>query len=348
MRAEIICIGTELLLGQIVDTNAAFLARELADLGIDLFYKSTVGDNLDRVVATLGQAWGRADLLILSGGLGPTQDDLTREAVAAILGEDLEFNEAAWEEVGAYFNKIQRVLPSSNRRQAMFPKSATIIKNNLGTAPGVLVDKDGHYLVAMPGVPSELVGMWQNEVRPFLEGVLAKVENSVLSSRMIRMVGIGESAMEEEILDLIKDQTNPTIAPYAGRGEVHLRVTAKSPDPLVNLSLIEQTTDLIKQRLGAYIYGYDQDNLETVVGRLLKDRGWHLATAESCTSGLIAHRITNVAGSSAYFWGGVNSYSNQSKLDWLGVSASTLASEGAVSSETAKADGDGNQRTFRG
>lgn len=336
MKAEIVCIGTELLLGQIVDTNAAYLAGELAGLGVDLFHKSTVGDNLERIIATLGQAWERSDLLVLSGGLGPTQDDLTREAVAGLLGEELEFNPEAWEQVCAYFQKTQRSVPENNRRQAMFPRSGRVIPNRLGTAPAMLVEKDEHILITLPGVPSELKGLWETSFKPYLQEKLQREGSPVLSSLLVRMVGIGESAMEEKILDLIKNQTNPTLAPYASRGEVALRITAKSDNEQYNRDLIEKALDSVKERLGSYIYGYDRDNLETVAGRMLKAKAWRLGLAESCTGGLIGHRITNVPGSSDYYLGGVNSYSNHLKMNFLGVREETLAEHGAVSPETAK------------
>ena len=335
MKAEIICIGTELLVGQIIDTNAAFLARGLADLGIDLFYKTTVGDNLERVVASFELAWGRADLLILSGGLGPTQDDLTREALAAFLHEELQFNKEAWEAISAYFNKIQRSIAENNRRQAMLPNSGKMIPNDLGTAPGVLIEKDSRFIIALPGVPFELINMWGTFAIPYLKSLMIREGNPVLTSKFIKMVGIGESAMEERILDLIRAQSNPTIAPYAGKGEVMLRVSAKSMDENQNFQLIESAVDQIKRRLDPYIYGYDTDTLELVIGRLLKSLGWRLAIAESCTGGLIAHRITNIPGSSDYFLGGVTCYSNQLKIDLVGVSAQVLTEYGAVSSETA-------------
>ncbi len=336
MRAEIICIGTELLLGQIVDTNAAYLAKELAELGIDLYHKSTVGDNLERIIATLGQAWERSDLLILSGGLGPTQDDLTRESVAGLLHEELEFKSEAWEQVCAYFKKTQRPIPENNRRQAMFPESGQVIPNQLGTAPAMLVEKDGHILISMPGVPSELKGLWEASFKPYLQKVLQREGPSVLSSLLVRMVGIGESAMEEKIIELIKSQTNPTIAPYASRGEVALRITAKSDNEGYNRELIGKALDSVKEQLGPYIYGYDQANLESVIGGMLRAKGQQLALAESCTGGLIGHRITNVSGSSDYYLGGVNSYSNQLKMKLLGVKEATLVKFGAVSPETAK------------
>lgn len=344
MNAEIICIGTELLLGHTVDTNSAYLARELAELGINLFHKSTVGDNLNRIVSLLRQAWNRSDVLILSGGLGPTQDDLTREAVAELLGEPLEFREEAWEEIVTYFKKIGRPLPESNRRQAMFPASARVLPNRLGTAPGLLVESAGKYLFAFPGVPRELIGLWEEQARPFLKRILTETGHPVLTSKMVRMIGIGESAMEERVMDLIRHQTNPTIAPYVGKGDVLLRITARGDSEADNLRRIDALYQQIRERLGEYIYGTDEETLEEVVGRQLLARGWTLATAESCTGGLIGHRLTLVPGSSSYYLGGVISYSNQLKTQLLQVPEAILREHGAVSEATAKAMAEGVRR----
>jgi nicotinamide-nucleotide amidase len=342
MKAELICIGTELLLGQTADTNAAYLARELADLGIDLYYKATVGDNLQRLAHVLQTAWSRANLLILSGGLGPTQDDLTREAVAALVKETLEFRAEAWRETEAFFQRLQRPLVTGNRRQAMFPPSGQVIPNPIGTAPGLLVDKDDHWVIALPGVPRELRTMWEHSVRPFLQKQREQErETAVLTSKIIRVAGIGESQMEEKVLDLMQNQTNPTLAPYAGQGEACLRLTAKSSSIAENLKLLAGLQAMVESRLAPYIYGYDSDNLETVIGRLLQEKGWNLAVAESCTGGLLAHRITNISGSSAYYLGGINSYSNRLKMDLLRVPEAILTRYGAVSGETAQAMAEG-------
>jgi nicotinamide-nucleotide amidase len=344
MKAEIICIGTELLLGQIVDTNAAYLAGELAGLGIELYHKSTVGDNLSRVEAVLRDAWARADLLILSGGLGPTQDDLTREAVAGLLGETLECNEDALKEIRAFFARMDRPMADSNRRQAMFPPSGRMISNPVGTAPGLMVEKEGHIVAALPGVPRELTVMWEESLRPYLKERLARESPVVLTSQTVRMVGIGESAMEEKILDLIRDQTNPTIGTYANRSDVSLRLTAKGNSEVENQRLIADLLQKIRMRLGEYIYGYDADNLESVIGKLLNARKWRLALAESCTGGLISSRITDVPGSSRYYLGGVNCYSNQLKLQLLSVPEPILAEHGAVSEATVRAMAAGVKR----
>jgi nicotinamide-nucleotide amidase len=344
MKAEIICIGTELLLGQIVDTNAAYLARELAGLGIELYHKSTVGDNLPRVDAVLRDAWARADLLIVSGGLGPTQDDLTREAVAGLLGETLKCNEAALEGISAFFAKMDRPMADSNRRQAMFPPSGRIIPNPVGTAPGLMAEKAGHIVAALPGVPRELTAMWEASLKPYLKERLARENPVVLTSQTVRMVGIGESAMEDKILDLIRDQINPTIGTYANRCDVSLRLTAKGNSEVENQRLIAELLQKIRKRLGEYIYGYDADNLESVIGKLLNTRKWRLALAESCTGGLISSRITDVPGSSGYYLGGINCYSNQLKQQLLSVPEQTLAEHGAVSEATARAMAAGVKR----
>jgi nicotinamide-nucleotide amidase len=229
----------------------------------------------------------------------------------------------------------------SNRRQALFPRSAVMIRNEQGTAPSLLVERDGRILAALPGVPSELRWIWEHELKPFLQKKLISEGSPVLTSRMVRMAGIGESSMETKIIDLIEGQTNPTIAPYAGRGEVKLRITAKSGSAAENESLITATIARIIERLGSNIYGYDDDDLETVIGKLLQSKKWRLATAESCTGGLVAHRITNVPGSSGYYQGGVNCYNNQVKTALLGVSAELLADYGAVSAEAAQAMAEG-------
>jgi nicotinamide-nucleotide amidase len=344
MKAEIVCIGTELLLGQIVDTNAAYLAKELAGLGIELYHKSTVGDNLSRVETVLRNAWARADLLILSGGLGPTQDDLTREAIAGLLGEALECNEAALKGIRGFFDKMGRPMAESNLRQAMFPPSGRMIPNPAGTAPGMLAEKEGHIVAALPGVPRELTVMWEESLKPYLQERLARESPIVLTSQTVRLAGIGESAMEEKILDLIREQTNPTIGTYANRSDVSLRLTAKGNSEGENQRLIAELLQKIRMRLGEYIFGYDTDSLESVIGKLLNTRKLRLALAESCTGGLISSRITDVPGSSGYYLGGVNCYSNQLKMQLLSVPEQTLEEHGAVSEATVRAMAAGIKR----
>lgn len=332
MQAEIICIGTELLLGEIVDTNAAFIAGRLAELGIDLYYKATVGDNLARIVGELRRAWERSRVIITSGGLGPTQDDLTREAIAALLGEELVVDPREVAKMREFFARLGRTMTPNNERQAMFPPSASALPNPEGTAPGLMVEKDGRYLFALPGVPVELERMMRREVEPRLRAVTGAVP---LFSRTLRLVGIGESAMAQAVADLIEEGRAPTVAPYAKRGETRLRLTVRAEDKDQAARMIAPVEAEIRRRLGRHVFGADDDTLEAVVGALLLERGLTLATAESCTGGLIGHRLTSVPGSSAYYRGGVVAYDNAVKTGLLGVPEAVLASYGAVSEETA-------------
>jgi len=333
MRAEIVTIGTELLLGEIVDTNAAFIAGRLADLGVDLFYKTTVGDNELRITQELKRAWKRSDVIITTGGLGPTQDDLTREAIAGLLGEELVLHRESEAGMRAFFARLQREMTENNLRQAMFPRSAEPLKNPEGTAPGLMVRKDGRLLFALPGVPIEMERMFLHEVTPILRSAAGL---KPLFSRNLRMVGIGESMMAQTVADLIDNGRSPTVAPYAKRGETRLRLTVRAADQAEANSLMEGTESEIRRRLGRYIFGTDAETLEGVVGHLLKQRGLTLATAESSTGGLIGHRLTGVPGSSDYYLGGIIAYDNRVKRDQLGVSDVTLRTCGAVSEETAR------------
>ncbi|MGE5599606.1 MAG: competence/damage-inducible protein A [Bacteroidota bacterium] len=341
MQAEIISIGTELLLGEIVDTNAAFIARNLAELGIDLYYKTTVGDNLPRIVAELRRAWERSEIVITTGGLGPTQDDLTREGVAALLGEELVPRPEELAKMREFFARLGRSMSPNNERQAMFPASAEPLPNPEGTAPGLTVARGGRYLFALPGVPVEMERMLIREVLPRLRALTGV---NPLFSRTLRLVGIGESVMAQEVADLIDGGRNPTVAPYAKRGETRLRLTARAADHKEAERLFAPVEAEIRRRLGRHVYGTDGDTLEAVVGRLLRDRGLTLATAESCTGGLVGHRLTNVPGSSAYYLGGVTAYDNRVKTGLLDVAEETLAARGAVSEETARAMAEGARK----
>jgi|CZCB01.1.fsa_nt_gi nicotinamide-nucleotide amidase len=345
MRAEIVCIGTELLLGEIVDTNAAFLARQLAELGIDLYYKSTVGDNLERIVETLERAWQRSDLLLLSGGLGPTQDDLTRFALAQLIGEELTLNEEALAQVEGYFARRQRLMPEINRQQALLPPSARPLPNPRGTAPGIWLEKDGKYIVALPGVPLELKMLMTGEVLPRLRQLLGQ-DHPGLITRVLKTTGIGESALEERITDLLEVRDGVTIAPYVKHGEIHLRLAVKAATRQEGLARMAPLEAALRERLATYIYGADEERLEDGVGRLLLEQGLTLGLAESCTGGLLGHRITEVPGSSAYFMLGIVAYSNEAKKKLLGVEEETLRCHGAVSPETAEAMAKGLRRRY--
>jgi len=332
MRAEIISVGTELLLGQILDTNANYLGQQLAELGVDVHFKQTVGDNDARVRSAVRLALGRADVLLITGGLGPTEDDLTVASVAAELGRPLERHDDIAERIRQFFAHRGRVPSENVYKQALIPAGAHPIPNMRGTAPGVHLDHDGRELFLMPGVPFEMYGMMEGYVVPRLR---ERTGGVVIRSRVIRVTGEGESAVEARIKDLIGGDS-PTIAPYAKLGEVHLRVTAKGTPEDVARQLVAGERAL-RERLADLIYGIDEETLEGVVGRLLTQQSATLAVAESCTGGLIAKRLTDVPGSSAYFLEGIVAYSNEAKRDLLSVPSSVIEEHGAVSAEVAEA-----------
>lgn len=335
VRAEILSVGTELLLGQIVDTNAAYLSKSLSALGIDVFYRVTVGDNTARLADTLRRALDRADLVVTIGGLGPTQDDLTKETIAEVLGDRLVMDPRSEAQIRSFFERRGIPIIPSNLKQALQPESGSPIPNPMGTAPGTLVDRDGKMIMALPGPPGEFIPMVESFIIPYLSRKTAD-SPAVIESRTLRVCGIGESIAEDRIRDLLA-HTNPTIAPYAKSGEVHFRVTAKAPDREAALTMIADLERQARERLGDYVYGIDDQTLEFVVVRMLAERGLTIAAAESCTGGLISHRITNIAGSSEVFLAGAVTYSNQSKTDFLGVPAEMISKHGAVSPEVAAA-----------
>lgn len=332
MNAEIIAVGTELLLGQIVNTNAQFLSQELAALGIGLYYQTVVGDNPTRLAEAVRQALQRVEVVILTGGLGPTTDDLTRETVAEAMGRPLHFDEQIWQVISARMQHFGRQIPENNKRQAMVPAGAKALPNPNGTAPGLTIEADGQLVVLLPGPPREMQPMFLAEVRPRL---VQMTVHGVILSRSLRVIGVGESALDELISDLIAAQSNPTIALYAKLGEVEVRITAKAADDSAASTLIAPIEAEIRQRLGQTIYGVDQETLAGALGRLLALRGWKLALAESCTGGLIGSMITSVPGSSDYFDRGYVAYSDEAKRQMLGIPAKVLEIHGAVSAECA-------------
>jgi nicotinamide-nucleotide amidase len=335
MVAEILSIGTELLLGQIVDTNAAYLGRTLAGLGIDLYYKSTVGDNEARVIETIRRARDRADLIITSGGIGPTEDDLTKECIAQVFDEEFVLDQPSMEHLRAFFARRGYPMPERNAKQAMIYRSGRMIPNPNGTAPGALLEKDGKIVVSMPGPPNEMIPMMENHVIPLLTERLGGTRQ-YLVTRVVRFIGIGESAVEEHVQDLIRS-TNPSLAPLAHTGEVHLRIGAKGESRDAAEALIQPVEAELRRRLGKFIYGVDQTTLEAAVVQLLIQRGQTAACAESCTGGGLGARLTAVPGSSAAFLGGVISYSNEAKTNLLGVPVELLQTHGAVSAPVAEA-----------
>ena len=336
MNAEIVSVGTELLLGQIVDTDAVFLAKMLSGLGISIYHRSTVGDNPDRLRETLTLAFSRADLVITVGGLGPTQDDLTKEMVAEVLGDTFVEDEAhaKWLKDRATLRGWGN-LPDSFAKQALVPAHGRGIPNPQGTALGALFEICGKTAICLPGPPNELIPMTNQTVEPYLS---EKTSGSrmVIQSRTLRIAGMGESLVEERAKDLMASD-NPTVAPYAKTGEVHLRITARAKTPEEASALIAPREAAIRERLGDVVYGVDQETLEGAVVGLLKMLGQTVAVAESCTGGLIAKRITDVPDASQVFDLGLVTYSNEAKIEFLRVPAKTILQAGAVSPETAKA-----------
>lgn len=331
MRAEILSIGTELLLGQISDTNATYLAQQLSALGIDLFFVSQVGDNLDRLSETLRRARERADLVIMTGGLGPTEDDLSREAIAAVLGETPAVDPALEHELRAWFAGRGITMPERNVKQAWVLPSVTILPNPVGTAPGWWAERDSKIVVAMPGVPHEMMRMWEQEVIPRLR----PLTGAIIYTRTLRVAGLGESSVEER-LDPWLHATNPTIATYAKRDAVDVRLTAKALTLREAQLLVEGLERDVRGALGTHIFGVDGETPQSVLLSLLIAQGLTLASMESCTGGLLESLITDMPGSSAAFRGGLVSYATALKAEW-GVPEDVLTEHGAVSAETALA-----------
>ena len=331
MNAEILCVGTEILLGDIVNTNAAYLARELAALGIGCYYQSVVGDNAGRLAEGLQLALSRADMVITTGGLGPTYDDLTKETVAEMFGLSMELHRPSLEKMEAMFKGRGRVFTKNNEKQAYFPKGAHIFANDQGTAPGLAVESQGKVVILLPGPPGEMTAMFQKQVRPYLESRSTRV----LRSHTIHLFDIGESTVEDMLHQSMLDHENPTIAPYAKLGEVQLRVTASAADEAEAEALMQPVMEEICALFADHVYGVDvQDLQHALVGRL-QELGKTIAVAESCTGGTIASRLTDIAGASQVFLCGAVTYSNESKQKMLGVSAQTLEQHGAVSPECA-------------
>ena len=330
MKAEIISVGTEILLGEILDTNSRYLAARLPPLGIDLYYISKVGDNLNRLAGTIGRAHERSDLVLITGGLGPTEDDLTREAIALALDEEMFVDADTEQRLRAFFAARGFPFPERNVKQAMLIPSAQAIPNPRGTAPGWWVEKDGRIIVAMPGPPAELERMWEAEVAPRLAGLTT---GDVIVSRTLKTVGIGEGQLDEMVSPLLKSE-NPTVGVYAKQDGVHLRLTAKAATREAARGLIGPMEEELRRIAGDAVWGADDDTLEGAIGAMLKERNLTLATMESCTGGLLASTITDVPGSSTYFKGGYVAYTAEMKMG-LGVSAELIEMHGTVSDEVA-------------
>lgn len=350
MKAEILAVGTELLMGHTVNTNAAEIARMLAEIGVGVYYQTVVGDNPERLEGAVRTAVDRAELVVACGGLGPTEDDLTRETVASVLGLELERNEHWVRRLMQFFERRGRVPTENNFRQAMVPVGAELLENEHGTAPGIYLTHRGVTVVLLPGPPHEMRALMQDQVLPRLSAALeGAAGTAVLVSRVLRVVGLGESRISELLEPILSTQSNPTIAPLAKSAEVHLRITSRAHTRTAAERLNERCAQQIYEQLGAAVYGEDEVTLEEAVGRLLRHRRLKLATAESCTGGLIGHRVTNVAGSSEYYLGGVVAYSNALKTDELSVDPALIEEHGAVSEAVARAMAVGvRQRTGAG
>ena len=339
---ELLAVGTELLLGNTVNSDAQMLSRELSALGLNVYYHSVVGDNPERLRRSVELARSRADVLITTGGLGPTCDDLTKKVVAQAYGLELEYHPECAAAIRDFFARSGRAMTENNLQQAWLPQGCTILENRWGTAPGCAFQSGAHYVVMLPGPPRECIPMFREEAAPWL----ARLREGVICSRTLRVFGRGESQVESLLRGRMNALTNPTLAPYAKEGEMELRVTAKADSPAAAQALIAPVEQEVRALLGELIYGTGEDTLERVVLEGMKARGLTLGTAESCTGGLIAKRLTDLPGSSAVFRGGVVSYTNQVKAQVLGVPRQLLEEQGAVCADVARAMAQGARRVL--
>ena len=339
ITTEIVTVGTEILLGDLVDTNTAWLSARLAALGVGVYRHTTVGDNRVRIVATLREAAARAELVITTGGLGPTSDDLTNECLSIVTGRGMVEYPEARKHVDEMFSKFGRRPTPNNYKQALFPEGTRLIPNPLGTAMGALLETDGTLFATLPGVPMEMKRMFEETLEPLIR---ARSDGSIVS-KTLWFAGIGESALAEQVQDFL-DATDPTVAPLAGEGKVRLRITTRAATQREAEEKIAPVEEEILSRLGDYYFGKDGETLESAVGRRLKEQGATLALAESCTGGLLAKRLTDMPGSSSYFKEGLVTYSNESKERWLGVPKEVLLEHGAVSEPVARKMAEGARK----
>ena len=331
MNAEILAVGTEILLGDIVNTNAQYIAQGLAELGIDVFYQTVVGDNPDRMKTAMNIAFERADIIITTGGLGPTGDDLTKEIGAEYFGRKLILDEKALDRIKRFFDKMKRPMTDNNVKQAMVPVNSTVMYNENGTAPGIIIEDNNKILIMMPGPPKEMKPMFSKQVKPYL----ASKQNHTLVSRTLRIAGVGESAMESMVRDMIDRQSNPTIAPYAKDTESILRITASAKTTEEAEKIIEPIAEEIYRRFGDSVYAEGETSIQETVAKILIDKKVTIAVAESCTGGLVAAKLIEYPGISEVLLEGAVTYSNEAKKRRLGVKDETLSAYGAVSAETA-------------
>lgn len=340
MVAELISVGTEILLGEILNTDAQFLAAELSKIGVDVYHQVVVGDNAKRLKEALEQAYSRADVIIASGGLGPTPDDITKEVIADFCGEELVLHEESLKRMEDYFERMNRKMVKSNVKQAMMPKNAIVLKNNCGTAPGCIIEKDQKVVIMLPGPPSELTAMYKESVLPYLE----KKAGEKLYTKTFHIFGIGESAVAERFSEMMEKGTNPSLAPYAKTGEVHLRLAVKAKTPYEANEILEKASKELKDELGSFIYSEDGKSLnETAVSLLAKNKKT-VSFAESCTGGLAAKMVTDVSGASSVLNESYITYANASKEKILGVKHKTIEENGVVSEQVAREMAEGVRR----
>lgn len=344
MRAEVIAVGSELLLGQITNTNAKFISGRLAEIGIDVYYHTVVGDNPERLSKTIELAQQRADILIFSGGLGPTKDDLTKQTIAKQLGKELVSDDKAMQTIQQYFTNVGRVMTENNKQQALVLEGATVLTNRHGMAPGIAIGKEGKQYILLPGPPSELEPMFEREAIPYLLKVYGKKD--IIVSKVLKLQGIGESELEVRIQSILEKQSNPTVAPLASPGMVKLRITAKAKSEEEAEKLILPVEHEIRAIVGDYIYGVNEDTLASKSTELLLQNDWTIAAAESLTTGLFMAELGSEPGIGNALKGGVVVYNEAMKIEQLHISASLLDYHGIVSSECAKALAESVKKRF--
>ncbi len=340
MNAELISVGTEILLGEILNTDAQFLSAELSKIGIDVYHQSVVGDNAKRLMESLELASKRADIIIASGGLGPTPDDITKEVIAEFMDESLKLHEVSLKRIEDYFKKVNRPMAESNKKQAMMPENSIILQNNCGTAPGCIIEKNGKIVIMLPGPPVELKRMFTESVLPYLE---EKTEEK-LYTKTFHIFGIGESSVAEIFSDLMEKGTNPSVAPYAKTGEVHLRLAVKAKTSDEAKKIIDETSRYIYSEIGEYIYSEDGKNLNEVAGELLIRNKKTISFAESCTGGMAVKMLTDLSGISEVLNESYITYANETKERILGVKHETIEENGVVSFDVAREMAEGVRR----
>lgn len=329
MKAEIIAIGTEIMIGSTLDTNSKFLSKKLVELGIDTYYHTSVDDDEERLTDLIETALKRSDLIITTGGLGPTKDDLSKEVISKTLNLELETDKDMEENIFQFFSSMHRHMSLNNKKQAMKPKGSEFILNDIGTAPGIFISKDNKKIIMLPGPPKELSLMFDKYVLPLLKGDYHIIIES------INTVGIGESMLETKLLSYNLNREDLTISTYAGKGTIEIKIIGKGKDKEIIKKNIDDTIKILKEELKEYIYGYNGDSLEEIVLNLLNEKEMKIGLCESCTGGLISSKLAGIPGASKVFDRGIISYSNKSKIEELGVNRNTLDNYGAVSKETA-------------